>query len=73
MGHQKLSVQSINVAINKRNIPGVFETPRERCRVNPLSAYPAISTSNSNVAKSAYSAGMCFLTFLMSSSRLFPA
>ena len=34
---------------------------------NPLTAYPAISTGNSNVAKSAYpaiSAGMCFSSFI---------
>ena len=34
--------------------------------LNPLSAYPAISTGNSNVAKSAYPAisdSMCFSSF----------
>ena len=34
---------------------------------NPLTAYPVISTGNSNVAKSAYlaiSSGMCFSSFI---------
>ena len=40
--------------------------------INPLPAYPAISTGNSNVAKSAHpaiSVGMCFSSFI---DELFP-
>ena len=43
-----------------------------RATLNPLTAYPAISTDNSNVAKSAYPAifaGMCFSSFI---DELFP-
>ena len=41
-------------------------------KFNPLPVYPAISTGNSNVAKSAHpaiSAGMCFSSFI---DELFP-